>query len=198
MTRWGLFSLFLAYCGVALVFVRGGMAQGDQVMTGVLFVLAAAIAFALYQLLARSVMDRTGSLLFTCIAMSAAATAALAHLGVESVLSGSGPFFGDVPARIYGLAAVLGIAATVLPAFMINAGLARIGAQASAMIHTISPVITITLAIMILGEPFTPVDAMGSALVIAGVGLYTWKDTRKVVSPISGSTVLHARPDDRP
>lgn len=198
LTVWGLVSLLIAYSGIGVVFFRGGMAQGPGVAVGVAFVLMAAFAFALYQLLARSIMDRTGSVLFTCLGMTAAAMAALLHLVIDSGLSGSGFLYGEVPARIVWLAAVLGIAVTVLPSFMINAGLERIGAQASSMIHTLSPLVTIVLAVLILGEPFTAVDAAGSVLVIAGVWLYTWKDSRRAVSPVSGSAVLHARTGDRP
>jgi drug/metabolite transporter (DMT)-like permease len=198
ITRWGLLSLLIAYAGITMVYFQGAMSQGENVTTGVLFVLGAAFAFALYQLLARSIISTTGSLLFTCIAMSAAAVGSLFHLAVDSALSDTGAHLAALPARVYFLAAILGIVATVLPAFMINAGLERIGAQASAMIHTISPIVTIVLAVAILGEPFTIIDALGSAFVIAGVGLYTWKDTRKAVSPATGSTVLRARPGDRP
>jgi len=198
VTRWGLLSLALAYSGIVMVYFQGAISQGENVTTGVLFVLGAAFAFALYQLLARSIISTTGSLLFTCIAMSSAAMGSLVHLAVASALSEAGPLFAALPARIYYLAALLGIVATVLPAFMINAGLERIGAQASAMIHTISPIVTIILAVVILGEPFTIIDALGSVFVIAGVGVYTWKDSRRAVSPVTGSTVLRARPDDRP
>jgi drug/metabolite transporter (DMT)-like permease len=198
MTLWGVLSLLIAYSGVTLVYFRGGMAVGNNVTAGVALVLTAAFAFAFYQLLARSIMARTGSMLFTCIALAAAATVALSHLSINAVFSDSGPVLADVPVRIYWLAAVLGIATTVLPSFMINAGLERIGAEASSMIHTLSPLVTIVLAVIVLGEPFTAIDAAGSLLVIAGVGLYTWKDSRKAVSPVSGSAVLHARTDDRP
>lgn len=198
MTGWGLVSLAITYAGITLVYFRGGMAEGANVETGIAFVLIAACAFALYQLLARSIMSRTGSVLFTCIAMTSAATAALLHLSIDAMLTSSGPVLAALPIRIVWLAALLGIVTTVLPSFMINAGLERIGAQASAMIHMLSPLVTIVLAVMVLGEPFTAVDAAGSLLVIAGVGLYTWKDSRKTVSPVSGSAVLHARTDDRP
>jgi drug/metabolite transporter (DMT)-like permease len=198
LTGLGLFSLMLAYGGIAIVYLQGAIAQGEDATAGILFVLAAALAFAFYQLVARALIGRTGSLLFTCIAMSSAALASLTHMAIDSVLTGTAPFYAAVPVRIYYLAAVLGLVATVLPSFMINAGLGRIGAQASSMIHTISPMVTIVLAITVLGEPFTAVDALGSVLVIAGVGLYTWKDSRRAVSPATGSTVLHARTDDRP
>jgi drug/metabolite transporter (DMT)-like permease len=41
--------------------------------------------------------------------------------------------------------------------------------------------VTIFLAVTILHEPFTIADAIGSALVLAGVSYYTWADSRKVV-----------------
>jgi drug/metabolite transporter (DMT)-like permease len=46
------------------------------------------------------------------------------------------------------------------------------------MISTISPLVTIILAVVILDEPFTLVDAVGSGLVLAGVGFYTWADMK--------------------
>jgi drug/metabolite transporter (DMT)-like permease len=46
------------------------------------------------------------------------------------------------------------------------------------MIATISPLITISLAVWILNEPFTLVDAIGSAMVIAGVGFYALTDVK--------------------
>ena len=48
------------------------------------------------------------------------------------------------------------------------------------MIATISPLITIALAVWILSEPFTLADAIGSALVITGVGIYALTDVKAV------------------
>ena len=198
ITRWGILSLAICYCGVALVYFRGGIASGDQVGLGIAFVLLAALSFALYQLLARSLIRKVGSLLFTCIAMSSAAVASLVHMALAQYFSETMVPVNALPPYVFGMAAALGILATVIPSFMINAGLGLIGAQASSMIHTISPVVTIVLAIIVLGEPFTVMDAIGSSLVMLGVGIYTWHDSRKVVSPVSGSAVLNARSDDRP
>jgi len=84
------------------------------------------------------------------------------------------------------LAAGTAVFATVLPSFLMNAGLARIGPQSTAMISTLSPLVTIYLAIVFLGEVFTPVDAIGTALIIGGVAFYTWFDMRtKTVSATS-------------
>ena len=68
---------------------------------------------------------------------------------------------------------LIAIGATVLPSFFLNAALHRISAQANATIGTLSPVMTIVLAVVILGEPLTLVDVFGTALVLAGVGWFT-------------------------
>ena len=68
--------------------------------------------------------------------------------------------------------------ATVLPSFLLNAGLSRISAQSTSMISSISPIITISLAVWILGEHFTWADALGSAMVIAGITLYALTDKK--------------------
>ena len=66
----------------------------------------------------------------------------------------------------------------MLPSFFLNAALHRISAQANATIGTLSPVMTIALAVMILGEPLTLLDAIGTALVLAGVGWFTLADQK--------------------
>ena len=66
----------------------------------------------------------------------------------------------------------------MLPSFLVNAGLSRISAQATSMIASISPIITISLAVWILGEHFTLVDAIGSVLVIAGIVVFATTDKK--------------------
>jgi drug/metabolite transporter (DMT)-like permease len=175
ITAVGIASLAVAYAGIATIFLEGGAGQGEHVALGVTLVLACAFVFALYQLLAKSMITRIGSRIFTCIAMIAASAGIMAHyLAVNSV---SGLL--TVPAHIALIGALLGIFATVLPTFMLNAALERIGAEAVSTIGTLSPVATIAMAILVLGEPFTLTDALGTALVIAGVGLFTWHDGRR-------------------
>jgi len=76
------------------------------------------------------------------------------------------------------LAAATGIFAPVLPSFLVNAVLARIGPQSTAMILTLSPLLTIYFAVLLLGEPFTLFEGIGTALVLGGIGFYTWDELR--------------------
>ena len=175
VTGWGVASLLLAYVGIAVIYMEGATATGDHTAWGALLVLGAAFSFALYQLIARPLIGRMGSRIFTCIAMAGAGVAVLLHYAAQS-----NPIaLSELPTRIVMLGLMLSIFATVVPTFMLNAALDRVGPQAVAVLGTLSPSATIVMAIVFLGESFGWADALGTLLVMAGVGLFTWRDSRK-------------------
>jgi drug/metabolite transporter (DMT)-like permease len=168
LTRTGIAAAVITYLGLAIVFALDLPEGGRNTVIGTLLVLGAAVTFALHQIWARRFMAPLGSALFTSLALSAASLLCIAHQAVV----GRGDF--SASPRFLWLSAGCAIVATVMPSFLINAGLARVSSEAVSMISTVSPVVTIALAVVILGEPFTLADAIGSALVLAGVGLYAW------------------------
>lgn len=174
LTAGGVASALLAYCGLAVVFKEGFQADGQDTVTGTLLVLGSAVSFALYQLLAKGFIARLGSTLFTSIALSSAAVACIVHY---MVVSRSFDF--SAPPAFLMLALATAVFATVLPSYLVNAGLGRIGPQATSMISVTGPIFTVGLAVWILGERFTLVDALGTAFVVGGIGLHTWLDMRR-------------------
>lgn len=173
ITRFGWAAAVVTYAGLAIVFGADLPDGGRDTVIGTLLVLGAAVSFAVHQIFAKRFMAPLGSALFTSIALTSAGVLCILH---QAVVSG-----GDFSAspRFLWLALGCALVATVLPSFMINAGIQRTSPQAVSMISTLSPIVTIGLAIAILGEPFTVADAIGSSLVVAGVGLFTWGDSRK-------------------
>lgn len=172
ITRYGIVACAVSYAGLAIVFGLDLPQGGWTTIIGTAFVLACAITFAINQLLAKTLITKLGAMAFTSISMIAGAVSCILLQGiVEGDFSASTPFLWQ--------ALGCAIFATVIPIFCINGGLAHISAQAVAMISTLSPIVTIVLAVWILEEPFTIADAAGSALVLAGVGYYTWADSRK-------------------
>ena len=163
----------ITYAGLLVVFLKALPEGGSNTIIGTALVLGCALTFALYQLFAKRYIGVMGSLLFTGIALSSSAVACILHY----VITTRGFDF-SATHRFYWLAAGCGFFATVLPSFMVNAGLSRISAQATSMIASISPLITISLAVWILGEHFTIYDALGSALVIAGIAVYAATDKK--------------------
>ncbi len=175
LTFWGLAALFVSYSGIVFIFAAGATAKGDNALLGAALVFCASFTYALYQLIARPLVAGIGTRLFTSIAMLAACAGVMLHfLATNSLLR-----LTSAPPRVLGLAAIMAIASTVLPSFLLSAALARVGPQAVSMIGTISPVSTVVMAMALLDEPFTAADATGTALVIAGVGLFAYHDARR-------------------
>src|SRR5690606_19912747 len=135
--------------------------EGDVVLAGTLLALASALAYALYQLFAKPLIDALGPRLFTAIAMSAAGAAVLVQF-----LATHDPAVLGVPAGAFAILISLALAATVAPVLLISIAIGLVGPERTAVFGNISPILTIVLAILILGEPFTPFHGVGTVLVI--------------------------------
>jgi drug/metabolite transporter (DMT)-like permease len=66
---------------------------------------------------------------------------------------------------------VIGVAliATAFAVQAFYAGARRIGAARSALVSTVEPIYTITLAALLLGEALAPIQLVGGALILGGV-----------------------------
>ncbi len=161
-------ALALSYAGLAVIFLRDLSVLGQEIYLGGALVLGAALAFALYQIFAKPIIDEIGARLFTSIAMASAGFAVVVHFllvnDVSSLaLSGKAMFY----------MAGIALASTLLPAYFLSAAIGRIGPQSTAVLGNVSPLVTAVLAVSILGEAFTVFHAIGTAMVIAGVILFT-------------------------
>lgn len=165
--------IVLAYSGILVIFWGGDITVGENVALGSALVIIAAFLFALFQLLAKTTIDKIGSLYFTCYGMIGATTAILTHYiavsGSEALVN-----MGQYSARIYALGFMLGVFGTIVPTFLVNIALGRIGPQRVAILGMMSPIATIGFAIVLLGEPFGVFDAVGTGLTIAGIALYSY------------------------
>jgi drug/metabolite transporter (DMT)-like permease len=139
-------------------------------------VLAAAVAFAVYQLLAKREIGRIGAELFTAAAMSGAAAGSLVVFFLTHKVSDLA-----VATEILPHAAFLAIGATIVPSYFLNAALARISAEANGAIGMVSPVATIVLAALLLGESLSTREVLGTALVVCGVAWFLMSDRKKAV-----------------
>ena len=59
-------------------------------------------------------------------------------------------------------------------------GVLKIGASRSSTLQSISPLVSATIAIAVLGETTTPMIVGGTFMVIAGVVLVSWKAEREI------------------
>lgn len=159
-------ALLLTYGGVMVLYSHEARLGGTNVSLGVMLVVVAALSFAFYIVLSKRLIGRLGSTLFTSIAMLSSTLFVFTHFFFTHPLAALG-----VNATAWGYALLLGIVSTVLPSFMISEAIARIGAARTSIVGTFGPIMTIGLAVLLLGEPFGWWHLAGMLLVIAGVGL---------------------------
>lgn len=157
-------ALLLSYIGIALVFGANVKTAPPNLFLGSALIFGAALAFALYILISGRVVRRLGSARFTAYVMTSACIATGVHFTATHNVAAL-----ELPPRVYAVALVMAVFSTVIPAFLLNAGMRRIGANSTSIISSIGPVITLYLAYVLLGEALTPLQLAGTALVIAGV-----------------------------
>ncbi|WP_035013886.1 DMT family transporter [Catenovulum agarivorans] len=157
-------SLTLAYTGLLLIFYYDLSNLGEAVITGTLLVLASSLSFSFYVVGSQKYSGKYGSKFFTCVAMLAATAAIVSHFAITHSLT---DLLQPLPVLVY--AAAIAIIATVIPSFLMNAAIEKIGANNASISGSLGPVLTTVFAIFLLDEIFTFVHAVGMTLVIAGI-----------------------------
>jgi len=174
ITRWGVLAIILAYAGIGIIFAGGEIATGANVLLGSVLILLTAFFFAMFQLFAKGLITQMGSWFFTCVAMTGAAVSILLHFLISSSLGEGVVQTLTLPTRLYLIGAAIAFFCTIIPSFLVNIAIDKIGSQATSVLAMIGPVTTIIAAIILLGEPFGWVDALGTAVTISGIALYTF------------------------
>ena len=161
-------AIGLSYAGVVLMYGQErATTQSSNIGWGVALVLCSAVSYSLYVLFAKPTMQQIGSRLFTSLAMIGSTCFVVIHcVCVSSVAE----FWNAKPiVYVYGLA--LAFVCTVLPSFMINEAILRIGATRTTVVGSIGPVVTMGLAMLVLNEPSSLQHFTGMGIAIAGVSL---------------------------
>jgi drug/metabolite transporter (DMT)-like permease len=168
LERWSLrraAGLAVAFAGVAIVVLLG--AGGELSFAnarGPLIVLAAPVAFALYNVLLKPLLGRYDLLALTAATSLAGTVFLLPFVGGGTVDAVRGTSAGDAALVLY-----LGVASTFLGYIGWNVGLHGLGAtRAVAYTYLISP-LAVLLGAAFLDEPVTPWLVLGGALVLGGV-----------------------------
>lgn len=163
-----IFALVLTYAGVALVMSNLVGAPSADLPLGCALVFASAVAFAIYLVGSGELVLRVGSMRFTGYAMTVAALCCAAQFALLRPWAAL-----DLPPIVYLLAAAMAIFCTVIPTFLINEALRRIGANQVALLGALGPVATIALGYLGLDEQLSGLQIAGGVLVLVGVLLVT-------------------------
>ena len=167
-----LLATAISYAGTLLVFGiewRGhGVTLGGATALGAALVLLSAVSYALYLFYSGDFVQRLGSLRLTGLATSVACLCCIAQFVLLKPLSAA-----VVAPPVIWLSVLNAIGCTAVPVLLVMMGIERLGPSLTAQIGMIGPLATIGMGVMLLGEPFTPWIAAGTALVVLGIFLFS-------------------------
>jgi drug/metabolite transporter (DMT)-like permease len=162
-------ALAVSYIGVLLVFGHELHFGGSETAIGAALVFASTLSYATYMLLSGEAVRRIGALRLTGLATSVACLLCIAQFGLLRPWA----TLTLVAPQVFWLSALNATACTFAPVLMVMMAIERIGATMTAQTGMVGPLSTITMGVLILGEPFTPWIAAGTVFVVAGVWLLT-------------------------
>jgi len=173
-------AITLSYGGTVIVMLQeqNTVPHESNFWLGVSLVFASAVCFACYLLLTPRLIQKFGSWNYTGLALSIACFGTLAHF----IIATPHPFelLTQLPMSVIWYGVALGIFVTVLPTILIAQSISRLGAAQSAMIGSIGPILTIILAVALLGEYMNAIQWFGCLLNIIGVMMITLSKKRLV------------------
>ncbi len=165
-------ALALCYTGLIVTYfheINAGVVM-KNITLGSTLIFLCAITFAGYIAGSGRLLKKVPVMMYTSVALIASSVGVFIHYAITGKFG-----FQDLHGEmiVYGL--MLGIMATVIPNFLVSAGIKSIGANNAAIVSAVGPVSTIILAYFFLDEKMSVVQILGTALVIGGVILVSKK-----------------------
>lgn len=170
-----LLALALSYIGIAVILLSDWQQLGEGVLIGSVWVLLAAIAFSIYVVLSKPIIDNIGAKEFTVIAMVSSSVIALTHFFLIHNWQDLA-----IPMPAFWLVVVMAILTTVLPTFLLASAILHIGPSKTAITGTVGPIMTSFFAVIFLDEYFGWPQVIGLVLVICAVSIMQSKPRASV------------------
>jgi drug/metabolite transporter (DMT)-like permease len=161
-------GMAVSYSGVLLVFSHEVGQQGSEVALGAMFVFVSALTYALYLVYSAELVRDLGSLRLVGLASTVACICCILQFILLRPLSAAA-----VATPVIWLSVLNAIVCTAAPVLLVMMAIERIGAALSAQAGMVGPMSTILMSVLLLGEPFTPLLAAGTVLVMTGIYVFT-------------------------
>jgi drug/metabolite transporter (DMT)-like permease len=138
---------------------------GSDVALGALLVFLSAVSYAVYLSYSGELVKRLGSLRLVGLATSVACVLCIGQFVVLRPLASAW----TVAPEVVWLSVLNATVCTVVPVLLVMMAIERIGSGLAAQVGMVGPMSTITMGVLLLGEPFTGWVVAGTVLVVAGV-----------------------------
>ena len=159
VSPWHVAALIASFVGVVLL-VGGAQLQ---LGIGLVFALAAPLFYTTFILISERVMSSVPPVSASAVMMAGTAVV----LSLIALVQGQ--LVLPVTREAWAISVGIAIVPTMVAISLFLAGLPRVGAARASLISTLELVVTVTLAILLLGDRFTPLEAVGGVLVLGAV-----------------------------
>jgi len=165
-------ALSLTFGGTLLII---GLDSVSGQNLGIVLAITAAVLYSVYIVVGSKVISNAGAFQASTVVIISAGVAFSGIVAVKGV---------KFPGTALGWVSVLAIAlvSTALAIVAFFAGLKRIDPANASMISTLEPVVTVALAVMVLGETLTLQKILGGVMILAGVLILTRGEARPKIS----------------
>jgi drug/metabolite transporter (DMT)-like permease len=160
--------MLTSYSGVILVFGHEISFAGPDAAWGALLVFGSAVSYAAYLSFSGELVQRLGSLRLVGYATTVACGLCIGQFVLLRPMSAAA-----VAPEVIWLSVLNATLCTAAPVLMVMMAIERIGAGLAAQTGMIGPMSTILMGVLLLDEPFTVWVAAGTALVVAGIFVFT-------------------------
>jgi len=157
-------AMAVSYVGIALVFGHEMTLDQPDTGLGAALVFGSAVSYALYLVISSEEVQRIGSLRLTGLASSVACGLCIVQFLLLRPLAAA-----DVATPVLWLSLLNAVVCTVAPIMMVMMAIERIGAPLTAQTGMVGPLSTISMGVLVLGEPFTGWTVVGTLFVLAGI-----------------------------
>jgi drug/metabolite transporter (DMT)-like permease len=161
-------GMAIGYTGMLLVFGHEVSLEGAEVAWGSLLVFASAVSYALYLTYSGELVRRLGALRLVGLATSVACVLCIVQFLLLRPMAAA-----VVAPQVIWLSLLNATLCTVVPVLLVMMAIERIGAGATAQAGMVGPISTILMGAWLLGEPLTSWVVAGTALVIAGIFVFS-------------------------
>jgi drug/metabolite transporter (DMT)-like permease len=160
-------AVAVTYAGLLIAFFSEAALKqtgGPDFYLGAFLIFTCAITYAMYIVGSGRLIPVVGATKFNSYAMSFACVAVLIHFFITTQQS-----LFNLSAPVYVYSICMALIGTVIPSYLVTAGIKKIGSGNAAIVGSIGPVSTILQAYFFLGEPVSGLQIAGTVLVLTGV-----------------------------
>ena len=168
--RLQMLGMLISYGGIMLVFGHEITLEGGHVALGSALVFLSAVSYAVYFSFSGELVQRLGSIRLVGLATTVACLLCIAQFVILRPWSAA-----LVAPEVIWLSVLNATLCTAVPVLMVMMAIERNGAGMAAQAGMVGPVSTILMGVVILGEPFTAWVAAGTAMVLLGIFVFTYR-----------------------